>query len=224
MTPAAADAALAAFPVLRGMVPGERALLAEVAQLVAFAPEQVLLRPGDSCGHYLLVTAGSVRVRRLTESGREILLYRIGPGETCVLATAALLGDGTYSAEAVAEGQAGAVAIAATGFKRLVAGSSTFREFVFQAYAQRIADLMQLVEEIVCRRIDVRLAERLLRLRDAQGCVKLTHQALAVELGTAREVVSRVVKEFERRGWVAQRKGTIDVADADSLARLAAGV
>jgi CRP/FNR family transcriptional regulator len=125
-----------------------------------------------------------------------------------------------YSAEGVAETDLVAVAIPRRLFEDLLGRSPEFRSFVFRTYSRRIADLFLLIDEIVFRRLDVRLAARLLALAKG-GTVAATHQFLATELGTAREVVSRTLQDFQRRGWIAQARGEIRLANPGALGRLA---
>lgn len=157
------------------------------------------------------------------ESGREIVLYRVDAGETCVLTTACLLAHEAYSAEGITESQVRAVTISARTFHELLGRSTVLREFVFRSYGSRISDLMLLVEEVAFKRIDLRLARFLADRADAGGNLGATHQAIAVELGTAREVVSRQLKEFERQGLVALSRGRISVRDAAALREMCAG-
>jgi CRP/FNR family transcriptional regulator len=100
--------------------------------------------------------------------------------------------------------------------------SKEFRAFVFEAYSKRITDLFMVIEEIAFKRMDIRVAQKLLELQDVQNTLHMTHQQMAVELGTAREVISRQLKEFERRGWLSLSRGTIELRDAAAIGRLAA--
>lgn len=169
----------------------------------------------------LFLLAGSVRVQQQSESGREIVLYRIQPGESCVLTTACLLGHDDYSAEDIADTVLRAAAIPRPVFDEFVATSAEFRTFAFQAFATRITDLFLMIDEVAFQRIDVRLAQKLRELENDEGTVIATHQELSIELGTAREVVSRQLQEFQRRGWIGQSRGAIVLKDAAALADLA---
>jgi CRP/FNR family transcriptional regulator len=168
------------------------------------------------------VLAGSVRVHLLSELGREIVLYRVTAGSTCILTTSCLIGREDYSAEGVTETAVSAVALAKPAFDALVAASPIFRDFVFHGFGTRLTDLMRLVSEVAFGRIECRLAEALIRHAPEGGTVQLTHQALATELGTAREVVSRQLKEFERLGLVGLGRGRLEVLDTAGLRDLAA--
>ncbi|RAH97796.1 Crp/Fnr family transcriptional regulator [Acuticoccus sediminis] len=178
-----------------------------------------VFHPGQSVDNLLLLIEGTVRVQQRSENGREILLYRVHAGETCVLTTACMLAFEEYSAEGIAETDVVAVAIPRRTFDDLAARSAEFREFVFRAYSRRITDLFTLIDHIVFQRKDVRLAARLLELAQ-DGLVRATHQTLAFELGTAREVVTRTLAEFQRRGWIEQSRGMVRILDRPGLARL----
>jgi CRP/FNR family transcriptional regulator, anaerobic regulatory protein len=177
--------------------------------------------PGQAPANFLLVLTGTVRVQQLSESGREILLYRISDGESCALTTACLLGYKNYQAEGIAETPLEAVAVPRATFDELIAISPLFRRFVFTGFSERLTDLFRVIEDVAFSRIDVRLSQKLLERADAAGEVAMTHQELAAELGSAREVISRQLHEFQRRGWVQSGRGKIMLCDRDALHRLA---
>lgn len=215
------DEWLAGFPLLRDIEPEARRRLLEAASLAEVPAGTVVFREGGECHNYLLVLDGAVRVQKVSETGREIVLYRVESGESCILTTTCLLSQETYDAEGIAETPVRAVVLPRSVFEDLLARSAVFRHFVFASYAVRLSDLMLLIEEVAFGRIDVRLADCLMDRRGNDGAVHGTHQDLATELGTAREVVSRQLKEFERRGWVALRRGRVDILAADRLRELA---
>ena len=213
---------LGRFPALQQLEEHALRLLEQSAIPVTLPPGAKAFEAGMPCGNYLMVASGRVRVQQVSESGREIVLYRLAGGESCVLTTACLLAHEDYAAEAIAETEVSALAVPRACFDRLLAESPRFRDFVFAAYASRLTDLLLLVEEVAFGHIDARLAERLLELRDPSGRLTLTHQELAVELGTAREVISRQLKEFERHGWVRRERGRIEILDPAALKEIAA--
>ncbi|MBJ3775990.1 Crp/Fnr family transcriptional regulator [Acuticoccus mangrovi] len=208
------------FAGLRELPEELRQLLVRGSRMVKVPAGAEVFAPGQSADNLLLLLDGTVRVVQHSESGREIFLYRVHPGESCVLTTACVLSMEDYSADGIAETDVTAIAIPRKAFDELVARSAAFREFVFRAYSRRITDLFMLIDEIVFKKLDVRLAERLLELA-TDDTVKVTHQALGVELGTAREVISRTLADFQRRGWIEQSRGTIRIADRAGLKRLA---
>lgn len=205
------------FPALAALDADSRRTLQARAAAVELPAGVTVFRGGDECQNYLLVLEGSVRVQMTAKSGREIVLYRVDAGETCVLTTACLLSHQAYSAEAITETPVRAVAIPASVFNDLLSKSPALRGFVFEAFGTRISDLMLLVEEVAFGRLDIRLARLLRERADAGGNLDMTHQALAVELGTAREVVSRQLKEFERKGAISIARGHISVLRRDIL-------
>jgi len=191
------------------------------ATVISVPKGTVLFGPGKAPENLLLLLDGTVRVQQLSEGGREIVLYRVHAGESCVLTTACLLAYEDYSAEGIAETDITAAAIPRNVFEDLVSQSPKFRNFVFSAYSRRITDLFHVIEEIAFQRMDIRLAQKLLDLAGSGATVKATHQQMAAELGTAREVVSRQLQEFQRRDWVKQSRGQITLLDRDHIARLA---
>ncbi len=211
------------FPGLSGIPPGMAQEIEVRSRTVRLPAGTRVFTPGDRAENMLLLLSGSVRVQQISDTGREIFLYRVHAGESCVLTTACMLADEAYSAEGIAETEIEAVAIPRAVFDDFIGRSVGFRSFVFQTYSRRIADLFGLIDDIVFQRLDVRLAERLLALQ-TDGQLSITHQALAVELGTAREVVSRILGEFQRRGWVELARGEIRIANRSGLEHLSRSV
>ncbi len=205
-------------------LPGDVAAALEAGSRIVTVPTGVhVFQPGQHADNLLLLLRGTVRVQQRSDTGREVFLYRVNSGESCVLTTACMLADEDYAAEGITETEVEAVVIPRPVFEDLAGRSALFRSFIFRGYSRRIADLFELIDDIVFQRLDVRLAARMLDLaRDGQ--IAATHQMLAVELGTAREVVSRTLGEFQRRGWVEQARGTIRIRNPEALERLARSV
>jgi CRP/FNR family transcriptional regulator len=212
----------ASFPGLRKLEPAVAQPLIETSKVVKLPAGTRIFGPGQSPEAYLLLIEGTVRVQQTSDAGREIVLYRVSAGESCALTTACLMGYEEYQAEGIAETDVEAVAIPRATFDDLIARSSEFRRFVFTAFSVRVTNLFRIIEEVAFSRVDVRLAQRMLELADQAGHIALTHQQLAAELGTAREVISRQLNEFQRRGWISTSRGTIDLFDKSALRRLAA--
>ncbi|MCI4662021.1 MAG: Crp/Fnr family transcriptional regulator [Neomegalonema sp.] len=210
------------FPPLAALEDGIAQSLHDNSQLVRIAAGTEIFAPGKHAEHMVLLLEGTVRVLQSAENGREIVLYRVQAGETCVLTTATLLAYGDYEASGITETDITAVLVPGRVFEDLLARSAIFRRFIFAACFKRISEMFQVVEEVAFRRVDLRLAERLLALAGARDSIHLTHQQLASELGTAREVVSRQLQEFQRRGWIATARGEIRIADPDGLRRFIA--
>lgn len=209
------------FPGL-GSLPGEiRTDLAKGSSIVSVPAGTQIFGPGQSADNLLLLLDGTVRVQQRSETGREVFLYRVHAGESCILTTACMLAFEDYAADGIAETSVTAVAIPRQTFDDLAGRSPVFRQFIFTAYSRRITDLFTLIDDIVFQRMDVRLAARLLELADDDGTVHATHAVLGSELGTAREVISRTLSEFQRRGWVEQGRGALRLTGRAGLERLA---
>ncbi|HFD16435.1 MAG TPA: Crp/Fnr family transcriptional regulator [Rhodospirillales bacterium] len=215
-------AGLAPFHTLE---PACRERLRTAARLARLPAGSVLFRPGDRCGNWLVLAEGTVRVQLVDAEGHEIVLYRVGPGESCILTTACLLAGTDYEAEGIAETDIAGLMVPRGLFEEFLDRSAAFRRLVFASFAVRLADLMALVSQVAFARVDVRLAALLLdRGRGGSGVLELRHQDLAAELGTAREVVSRRLKDFERRGWVRLGRREIEIRDPAALSSLAAAL
>jgi CRP/FNR family transcriptional regulator, anaerobic regulatory protein len=208
----------ALYPVL-GQLPAQlRSAVATDMRRVAAPAGHVLFDLDSACTMFLLPFAGSIRVIKPAITGREILLYRLEPGDSCVLTASCLLGHATYSARGVVDSDLVGYTISQAMFQRLLAESALFREFIFRYFAERVTDLMQLVEEIAFGGMDQRLANYLL---ERGPRIEATHQVIADELGTVREVVSRRLKQLEARKLVRLERGQIVVLDEPGLRRLA---
>jgi CRP/FNR family transcriptional regulator len=175
------------------------------------------------CTGFPLVLAGTVRVLQRYENGRELHLYSVGPGESCLLSGGCLLGHAPYAASAIADTDVELLVLPPPTFEALIAEDATFRRHVFSLFGERLSELMRAVEAIASQELDQRLAALLLN-RDAEGGeIHTTHQALADELGSVREIVSRLLRGFEVRGWVDLGRERIRVVDRAALAGLARG-
>ena len=195
-------------------------LLANAAR-VDLEQGRFVFHAGDQCQAFLLLLKGRVRVQLTSAGGREITLYRIDPGASCVLTTSCLLGSESYPAEAIAEDSVSALAIPMQDFHSLLESSSEFRSFVFDGFSSRLTNVIRKIEQIAFTAIDARLAAALLE-RNATDRDRITHQELAVELGTAREVVSRHLTRFDAQGWVELGRGRVSLLDEEDLRSIAA--
>ncbi len=188
---------------------------------VKLPPGTDYFREGGQCRQVALIGKGSVRVYKKGETGREITLYYVLPGETCILTASCMLGEKTYPADAVIEEETEAVILDAGFFRDAVSSRKDVRKFVFETLSRRMTEVLTLLEEISFGRMDRRLSEFLLRrLGEAggnSGVLNMTHEQIAAELGTAREVVSRLLKELERTGAVELSRGRITLRDKQKL-------
>lgn len=209
------------FPEFTGCGEAVVLQLMEAASLVTVPAGRQVFYPGKACENYLLLLSGSIKAQILSADGREVLLYRVVPGDSCVLTTSCLLGDSQYPAEGYAETDVEAFAIPAHVFHRCLQQSAFFRDFVFRNFSTRLADVIKRMAALSFASIDQRLAQTLLAAES--GTIHKTHQELALELGSVREVVSRHLKRFESLGWVNLHRGSIEIADAAALRQLLVG-
>ncbi len=209
------------FPGLSRLKPATKQLLLSRSAVLNVPEGTTIFGPGCSPENMLFLLDGTVRVQQVSETGHEIVLYRIQAGQSCVLTTACLMAYEDYSAEGIAETAVRAAAVPRDVFDEMVATSKSFRSFVFAAFSKRITDLFLIIDEAAFQRLDVRLAAKLIELADGGNTVATTHQKLSVELGTAREVISRQLQEFARRGWVEQARGVVNLLERTQLQQLA---
>jgi len=212
---------LSTLPALRKITDPAWLHVAESARLITVQAGLPLYRDREACENYLVILDGSVRVQKLASSGHVITLYHLSAGQVCELTTTCLLGGASYPAEAVAETQVRAALIPKTQFLEAMFHAPQFRDFVFGTLDKGINDLITLVEQVAFGHMDGRLAHCLVAKAGTKKRLRVTHMDLAEELGTAREVVSRLLKEFERQGWVRLHRGWIEIGDIHSLQALA---
>lgn len=195
--------------------------LQQVAQVRTYPKGHQVFGPSNVPDSLLFLSDGTIRVSQSSDNGRDIVLYRVDAGESCVLTTACMLAEEAYNAQGIAETEITVVTLPKPAFDSLIADEPAFRNFVFAAYSRRLIDLLRVVDDVAFGRIDVRLAERLLTLAGGDREIAATHQQIASELGTAREVISRVLNDFQKRGLIAQSRGRIAVLDKSGLRVLA---
>jgi CRP/FNR family transcriptional regulator len=211
---------LARFPLFADLPAALLEELLAASQEIRVPAGTVLFDERQPCAGFPLVLEGDIRVTRAAPSGRGILLYRVAPGEGCILSGGCLLGNSAYSASGVAETDVVLLRIPPALFQKLMVESEPFRRFVFGMYGERLSEVMELVEAVAFQRLDARLAQLLIR----RGPVlHATHQSLADELGSVREIVSRLLRSFEDRGWVRLERERVTVLDLKALAAHAQG-
>ncbi len=205
---------LARFPVFTQLPAAQLDELLCNAPLRRAAQGAVLFEPNLPCEGFPLVLEGSVKVVKTSPAGRELVLYRVSPGEGCILSGGCLLGQSDYTARGVAESDVTLLRIPPAVFNELIVSFEPLRRFVFDMYGTRLAEVMELIDEVAFRKLDTRLA-RLLVQRGPE--IAATHQNLADELGSVRVFVSRLLRNFEERGWVRLERERISVVDAKAL-------
>lgn len=205
------------YPALRSLSPALQERLALEAQSIEVPAGTVLFDERQPCQGFPLVLSGSIRVLKRAANGRELPLYKVLPGESCIITSSCLLGHVDYNARGVTECATRLVLLPRPLFDALLE-TPAFRDFVFGLFAERIAELMQLVEEVAFRKLDQRLANLLL----GKGrLLNVTHQQLADELGSVREMVSRLLKGFADQGLVRLGREQIEILDPAGLRRIA---
>lgn len=173
---------------------------------------------GDQCQYLALFLAGSAKVYKIGENGREITLYHINAGECCVLTASCMLNGNGFHAQAVAKSDIEVLMLPSAVFRTWMKESEGWRSFIFDLFSRRLDSLVHVVDEVAFQRLDCRIAEYLISIDlDLTGIVKLTHQDIASELGTSREVVSRILKMFEQCGVLQLKRGVIKIINSQQL-------
>ena len=198
------------FPAFRHN-PALVAELLSISHYKAFPKNTQIYSEGDSCSAIAFIVSGEIRVFKIGESGREITLYEIERGETCILNASCILSDMSYPANAVTAIDAELLLVPAMDFRGLLSHYEEMRDFVFTLLGQRLTSVMTLVEEVAFGRMDLRLLEYI-EEKSEDGKLNATHQKIANDLGTSREVVSRLLKEFERQGKIILSRNLIQIA------------
>jgi CRP/FNR family transcriptional regulator len=206
------------YPMLRELPAADRETLLEAASFMQLPTETVVFDENQPCHGFPLLLSGNIRVIKAAPNGRELQLYRVMPGESCILTSSCLLGNTRYHARGIAEQALEMVLLPATAFHTLIGKQEAFRSYVFHLFSDRLTDLMQLVSAVAFQKLDQRLANLLI---NKPSPIHATHQALADELGSAREIVSRLLKGFAEQGWVRLGREQIDITDATALKKFA---
>jgi CRP/FNR family transcriptional regulator, anaerobic regulatory protein len=209
-----------ALPLLRQADPQMTREFRQAAYFARIPAGHDVFTQGDNVEAIALLLSGAMRVYKLAENGREITLYRFGSGESCILTANAILSKQTFSAIATVEREAEAIMIPADKFRDWVRRYDGWRDFVFELLSQRLTSLMEIVDEVTFRRMDIRVAALLLERSRAHNPLTITHQEIAAELGSSREVISRILENLASQGWLRIGRGAIEILDSESLHNL----
>jgi len=204
--------------MLREMPGADREDLLANASMMNIPAGTVIFDENQPCRGFPLLLSGSIRVIKAAPNGRELLLYHVMPGESCILTSSCLLGHTRYRARGIAEQAMEMVLLPASAFQALIGTQEAFRSYVFHLFSDRLTDLMQLVSAVAFQKLDQRLAHL---LASKSSPIRATHQALADELGSAREIVSRLLKGYAGHGWVKLGREQIEITDREALEKLA---
>jgi CRP/FNR family transcriptional regulator len=206
-----------ALPILERADPQLKREFQQAAYFARIPAGKDVFVEGDRADAIALLISGVVRVYKIGETGREITLYRFGSGESCILTANAILSQGWFPAIATVEQDAEAVMIPADTFRDWVRRYDLWRDFVFDLLSQRLASVMAIVDEVAFHRMDTRIAAFLLERGQVQNPIRITHQEIAAELGSSREVISRIIEDFASLGLVRSARGTVEILDFEIL-------
>ncbi len=206
------------YPALAGLPADLLATLIQSSMRIPAGSE--VFAEHQPCQGFPLLLAGSIKVVKQASNGREMVLYRVTPGGSCIISSSCLLGHSDYNARGIAETALTLLALPVKTFAGLLVDSTPFRDFVFHLFAERIGELMQLVEEVAFNRLDQRLAKLILARKEKT--LSITHQQLADELGSVREIVSRLLKGFVAQGLVSLGREQLTVTNRQGLQNIAA--
>jgi len=191
----------------------------EQARAMTVEPDTTLFSGAATCNNFMLILEGTIRIYQTASDGREITLYRVEAGDLCILSLNSLLKKKSFNAIAVTESPVKALALSSDHFKNMMNSSQMFREYVVNILTERLCETIYMVQDTAFNHLNMRLACMLGSLfeRNKGNALKVTHQEIAFELGTTREVISRILKDFERQNCVTLSRGQIKLASADGL-------
>jgi len=210
--------ALEHLPFSHGFSDKDRAEAIRHSRMKILEPGEWIFHEGDTCSFSAFVLSGTIRVYKQSESGREITLYYVEKGESCILTSSCILSSRTYPAEAVVESPTTSLLVPSMIFRYWMKSYDEVRTYIFDLLTSRFAEMTSLIEEVAFGRMDQRIARLLLeKSPDHSSEIHATHEELAADLGTAREVVSRILKDFERAGILELGRGTISIINRSLL-------
>ena len=211
------------FPFWQSLAPSQQALLTARAAPRRSAAGEVLHWGGDDCAGLFLVSSGRLRVYTLSQEGREITLYRLGEGDICLFSASCMIRNIQFDLYVAAETDTEYWVVPAEDYRGLMQQSAPLANYTSQIMAERFSNVMWLMEQVLWKRQDQRLAAFLLEEKKMarSNTLRLTHEAIANHLGTAREVVTRMLRYFQEEGWIRLARGTVTMTDEKSLDRLA---
>ncbi len=207
------------FPFISGMDAGPRAEFHNACTPMNIEQGRFIADSGSSCRFMPFVLSGCIKIFKLSPEGREITLFRVTQGDCCIMSAACILGAAPFPAMAMAEEAVSAAALPAPAFTRLFAASDELRRYIMRLFAGRLASTVSLLEEVTFKRMDKRLAD-FITSKQQNGKLAMTHEAIANELGTAREVVSRLLNEFQKNGCVRLSRGELAITNSALLREL----
>ena len=205
------------IPVLKESTDDFRRALEKQGQRVSLPAGATICHQGNTCQHLPILLQGRARVFKLSESGKEITLYRITEGESCVLTASCIMSDISFPAIAVTEEDSEALIIPAATVIKWFDEFPIWRSFIFQMVSLRLSSILTVIEEVAFQRMDNRLISYLVKTAENDGVLRTTHQQIADELGTAREVITRLLRDLEADGKISLKRGMIKLTDINAL-------
>jgi CRP/FNR family transcriptional regulator len=211
-----------AFPFLEQLDTQIKTDLLNQAQQIKLSPGKFICLEGDFCNHLPLVISGNVRIYKIGESGREITLYHLEKGDSCIMTASCIISKKAFPAFAITESEVKAIIIPANSLRKWVSHSTIWQNYIFGLLSLRLTNVIEIVEEVAFRRMDCRIASYLLIRSDSYTqSIQITHEEIAQELGTSREVVSRILKTFEKQELLSLSRGMIRLKNWDELGKIA---
>lgn len=218
--PKIVDRWLQQFPLLERMQARDLDRLKKVVHFPVLEPGQVAYQRDWPCPDYVMCVDGRTRVYTAEREGREMLIYNVEGGGSCVLTTQCILTNSTFPAESVAEVHTNLAAIPKHSFRKFMTEIPAFRDFVMADYVKLLHKMFSVIDTIVFASVEQRLARRLLVDASSEGFVQKTHQQLAQDIGSGREIISRRLSDWERKGWIRGERGQIEILDGAAIASL----
>ena len=210
------------FPFWKELDTEAKTDLIAQGQHISLSVGQFICLEGDVCNYLPLVISGSVRVYKIGESGREITLYHLEQGDSCIMTASCIISQKVFPAFAVTETEVEAFTIPANSLREWVRHNPIWQEYIFGLLSQRLANVIEIIEEVAFQRMDCRIASYLLNKSDRElKTIQTTHEAIAKELGSSREVVSRILKTFEQQGLLYLSRGKIELNNWEEIGRIA---
>ncbi|MGB3511481.1 MAG: Crp/Fnr family transcriptional regulator [Microcoleaceae cyanobacterium] len=222
MNKAIAQTIASTFPFWENLDSEAKTNFINECQHISLSPGQFICLEGDVCNNLPLVISGSVRVYKIGESGREITLYHLEKGDSCIMTASCIISQKVFPAFAIAETEVEALIIPANSLKKWVTHNTIWQEYIFGLLSQRLANVIEIIEEVAFRRMDCRIASYLLNNVNSKiKTLQITHEAIAQELGSSREVVSRILKTFEKQQLLSLSRGKIELHNWEKLEKIA---
>lgn len=211
------------FPIWNTLTESDRNALNAAAIERTFSKGEILHRSADECTGLMLVRSGQIRAYTVSQEGKEVTLYRLLDGDICLFSASCIINSISFDITLSAEKDTAVIVVAADVYKRVMKSSAPLSNFTNEIMASRFSEVMWLVEQIMWKSFDKRLASFLIEESNIEGSLtlKLTHETIGNHLGSPREVVTRMLKYFADEGLVVLTRGAVTISDPGRLSDLA---